>query len=362
MGPFLTEKLPETVDHVSNGLRLMARRFYLRRQLKKKFANHRAALTPDQRRQAKKYWSRYTRHFSPLWHELLTEKTGVFDVRYVPVDLQFTELEDRLNDWSCAHGIDNKNNYTMYFPEVRHPKSVFRKMRGIYHGDDYSIISEQEAIQNCIECGNVIFKVALESGKGSGIFFWRTEDGMQELLKLMQELPAEVNAQEYITQHADMARMNPSSCNTIRVVTYANQEGIRVLRSYFQVGRSDDARMGKAATGGVNVSIHPDGTLYPVAYDSSYNGHTEHPCGLKFEGYPVPSYDKVCESAILLHKKMGNFRLISWDFTVAENGDPVFIEMNIKYGGTLYHQLSSGPFFGEQSDEILDEIFERRKR
>ena len=57
---------------------------------------------------------------------------------------------------------------------------------------------------------------------------------------------------------------------------------------------------------------------------------------------------------------MGDFRLISWDFTVGEDGEPVFIEMNLKYGGTMYHQLSSGPFFGEDSDEILDEIYGKK--
>lgn len=248
----------------------------------------------------------------------------------------------------------------MYFPEIRHPKSVFRKMAGIYHADDYAIISQEQAIENCIACGNVIFKVALESGKGGGIYFWKAEEGKEKLLQLLKELPEETNAQEYITQHPDMARMNPSSCNTIRVVTYANQKGIRVLRSYFQVGTSDAVRMGQVACGGVCAAIHSDGMLYPKAYDVHYVGHDTHPCGIKYAEFRVPSYQKVCEIAIKLAGKMGDFKLISWDFTVGEDGEPVFIEMNLKYGGTMYHQLSSGAFFGEDSDEILDEIYGKK--
>lgn len=357
MGAFLTERMPLLVDQTSSAMRKAVRRYYLRKSLRKKYGNPRNTLTKEQRKAAKEYWKQYTKHFSPLWHELLTAQTGVFDVRYVPVDIQYTEIEERLNDWTSAHGIDNKNNYSMYFPEIRHPKSVFRKMRGIYHADDYSLISETQAIENCIACGNVIFKVALESGKGGGIFFWRTQDGKDALLQLMKRLPEETNAQEYITQHPDLARMNPSSCNTIRIVTYANGQGIRVLRSYFQVGTSDNVRMGQVAFGGVCISVHKDGTLYPVGYDVHYVGHKEHPCGIIYEGYQLPSFDKVCQIAVKLHSKMGDFRLISWDFTVAEDGEPVFIEMNIKYGGTMYHQLSSGPFFGDETDAILDEIF-----
>lgn len=360
MSAFLTEVLPVKIDKFTKSLRLSVRRYYLRKQLKNKYGRHKDALTAEQRKAAKAYWSRYTKHFSPLWHELLTAQTGVFDVRYVPVDVQYTEIEDRLNDWGSAHGIDNKNNYSMYFPEIRHPKSVFRKMAGIYHDDDYTIISKEQAIQNCIDCGNVIFKVALESGKGGGITFWRTEDGKDTLLQMLEELPEETNAQEYITQHPDMAWMNPSSCNTIRVVTYANEKGIRVIRSYFQVGTSDSVRMGQVAVGGVCAGIKPDGMLYPKAYDVHYVGHEAHPCGIRYADFRVPSYDKVCDIAIKLAGKMGDFRLISWDFTVGEDGEPVFIEMNLKYGGTMYHQLSSGPFFGEDSDAILDEIYGKK--
>lgn len=159
-----------------------------------------------------------------------------------------------------------------------------------------------------------------------------------------------------------MAKMNPSSCNTIRVVTYSNDKEIKVIRSYFQVGCSDKVRMGQVAFGGVCVSIKEDGTLYPKGYDVNYNGHEVHPSGIKYEGYRIPSYKKVCDAAILCHQKMGDFRLISWDFTVGQDGEPIFIEMNLKYGGTMYHQLSSGPFFGKETDDILNEIYNIKTR
>lgn len=357
---FILEVLPEKFEKLSKSFRHAVRRFYLRKQLKSKYGRRKNAITKQQRKEAKQYWSRYTKHFSPLWHELLTAQTGVFDVRYVPVDLQFTEIEDHLNDWNSAHGIDNKNNYAMYFPEIRHPKSVFRKMAGLYHADDYSIISKEQAIQNCIDCGDVIFKVALESGKGYGISFWKTEDGKEALLQMLDELPEETNAQEYIRQHPDMAKMNPSSCNTIRVVTYANEKGVRVLSSYFQAGTSENVRMGKANLGGLCAAIKPDGYLYPMAYDTHYEGREMHPCGIRFADFRVPSYDKVCDAVVKLATKMGDFKIISWDLTVGEDGEPVFIEMNLKYGGTMFQQLSAGPLFGDDSDEILNEIYGKK--
>ncbi len=359
MSGFVTEVLPEKIDACSKKLRLCVRRMYLRKGIKK-YGASKKTLTKEQLRAAKAYWSKYTKHFSPLWHALFTARTGVFDVRYVPVDIQFTEIEERLNDWASAHGIDNKNNYSMYFPEVRHPKSVFRKMHGLYHDDAYRIISEEQAIQNCIDQGDVIFKVAVESGKGLGISFWRTEDGEQKLREMIKTLPKETNAQEFVKQHPALAAINAASVNTIRIITYASEQGVKWIGSYFQVGRSDVVRQGQVALGGVCVSVHADGTLYPYAVDTHYQRSTQHPNGLIYDGFKLPSFDKVVDAAKRLHQKIGDFRIISWDFTVAPDGEPIFIEMNLKYGGVMFHQLSAGPLFGDDTEAILDEIYGKK--
>lgn len=352
------EQAAGLINNSLKKIRWAYRRKRLRKEIKGKLEKP-YVLTKAEKKEAIEFWSKYTKHFTPLWHELFAQRTGIFDARYIPVDVHFTEIEDKLNDWSSAHGFDNKNNYSMYFPEVRHPKSVFRKLHGVYHDDDFRLITKEQAIQNCIECGDVIFKVATDSGKGGGISFWRSEDGEIELRRMMEELPEDTNAQEYIKQHPMMAKMNPSSCNTIRVMTLVDGTDVKVISAYYQVGVSKEARMGQVSIGGVCVSIKPDGSLYKRAYDEHYHAIEVHPNGMRFEGYRIPSFDKVCETAKMLHQKVGDFLLISWDFTVGEDGEPIFIEMNLNYGGIMYHQLSKGPLFGDQTEEILDKVFKK---
>lgn len=358
MGGFLTERLPVILDEIGTGLRYFVRRYYLRKDIKR-YGNYRDALTKEQRKAAAEYWHKYTKHFSPLWHEMFTAKTGVFDVRYVPADIQFTEIEGRLNDWNAAHGIDNKNNYSMYFPEVKQPRSVFRKMHGIYHADDYSVISKEQAILNCIDCGDVIFKVAIESGKGLGISFWKTEDGIDALRTLVDRLGADVNAQEFIKQHAALEAINASSVNIIRVITLMSENGVRLISSYLQLG-GIGCRQSQIAVGGVAAKIREDGTLCAYGVDRKYNRYTEHPSGLVYEGFRVPGYHKTVEAAKRLHGKMGSFRIISWDFAVSPEEEPVLIETNLKYGGVMFHQLSDGPLYGDDTDALLDEIFGKK--
>ena len=48
------------------------------------------------------------------------------------------------------------------------------------------------------------------------------------------------------------------------------------------------------------------------------------------------------------------------DFAVDEDEQPVFIEMNLKYGAMEYHQLMNGPLFGKMTDRVLDEIYGKK--
>ena len=51
-------------------------------------------------------------------------------------------------------------------------------------------------------------------------------------------------------------------------------------------------------------------------------------------------------------------RLISWDFAIDENGEPMLIEMNISYGELDFHQLCNGPIFGDKTEDVLNEVFD----
>ncbi|MCL2695601.1 MAG: hypothetical protein FWE69_04685 [Clostridiales bacterium] len=352
---FSRAQLSNAVDSVLKTLRHAYRRSYLRREIRA-CGNCRSALTRDQRAQAKAYWRKYTKHFSPLWHELFAARTGRFDVRYIPADLMYTEIEGYLNDWASAKGIDNKCNYAMYFPEVRQPQTAFTRQRGIYRDADYDIISRAQALENCRKMGDVALKVAVDSGRGSGLRFWRGQDGAETLDRFVDELKGDIVAQAFIAQHPELAAINPTSVNVIRVMTLAASSGVRLVSAYLQTGR-DNTRQSQVSKGGCIVGIEPDGTCRKQAFDSNYHPLTVHPNGLVFEGFAVPGYDKVVLAAKRMHRKMGDFRIISWDFAVSPEGEPVFIEMNLNYGGIVYHQLSGGPLFAEDTDALLDEVY-----
>ncbi len=351
------ESVRKIYEKSTGQIRKAIRRDYIRRGIKHYMTSD-VRLSKEQKKELREYWGKYTKHFSPVFHEFYLQKNGVFDVRYIPEDLMHTEIEEVLNDWNSAHGIDNKCNYTMYFPFVRQPKILFRKMRNIWHDGEWKIISKDHALQNCISEGRVILKHAVESGRCGGVSFWSREDGVEKLKSMIETLPEDAVAQSIIEQHPDLAKLNPSSVNCIRVVTLATQEGIRYICSYLRMGQNGG---NVDLIGGCTCTIQPDGRLNQFGVENdTLNVVDHHACGVCFKDYKVPYFQEIVDAAMRMHERMGDFRIISWDMSLSPLGEPILIEANLKYGGTKYHQLGAGPMFGEYTDTLLDEVYSKR--
>lgn len=359
MGYRLREKIGNILNDSEKTIRFAIRRKYLRKD-NAKFNFEKKPLSTEQKRQIKRYWKKYTKHICYNWHTFFYSLTGDFDVRYIPEDLMFTEIEGYFNDWSSAHGLDNKNNYQFYFSDVRQPKTAFHYMNGIWHLGDYTVCSLEEALESASQYDAIVIKNALDAGKGASLKFWKKEDGKEKLRSLMESANADIVAQEFIGQHPQLAAFNPTSVNSIRIVTFVFDNEVKVLAAYLRMGQ-DGAMLDNVCAGGLCCAVNPDGTLKKIGYDRHAVPFEQHPCGIKFNGFLVPGWDNVVSTAKKLHERMGNFRIISWDFAVDADEQPVFIEMNLKYGAMEYHQIMNGPLFGDMTDRVLDEVYGKKK-
>lgn len=107
--------------------------------------------------------------------------------------------------------------------------------------------------------------------------------------------------------------------------------------------------------------IDKNGYLKKYGYDKKGRKLEELHSGFKFEGYKIEGYDKIIEIIKEQHKKFAHFKLISWDFAIDENHNPVFIEFNLKRGELDFHQICNGPLFGDLTDEVLEEVMKNKK-
>ena len=171
--------------------------------------------------------------------------------------------------------------------------------------------------------------------------------------------------QAIVKQHPALENVHNGSLNTIRICTLLLEDGVHVLSSVLRMGvgksKVDNATAGdNYLYDGMTCGINHDGTLKKYAHGYyTGNAFVEHPDGLVFEGYRVPSYEKAVTLVKGIHPIIGHFRLVSWDIAIDEYEQPLLIEANMRKGSINFHQFNNGPLFGDLTDRVLKEVFKK---
>lgn len=136
--------------------------------------------------------------------------------------------------------------------------------------------------------------------------------------------------QRKITQCVEMARLNPCSINTIRIVTVNKDGNPYVLSSVLRVGTAKSCNVDNWAAGGLSVGVNNLGKLRKYGFFKHADlGKTDiHPdTKVVFSEFQIPQYRECAAAAIEAHRHFYGVRFIGWDVAVTDQG-PVFIEGN----------------------------------
>ena len=337
----------------------------------------RQVLTKEQEDAAVAFYAPYTQ-IDPVYHNYYTEKTGVFDVRYLPDDVYYYFIDYYFNDHTAAYYLDNKCNYEKMYPGIKAPDTILRRINGFWFADG-KMIPQTEA-EELLSAENAIFvKQATGSYGGHDVHFLsanaKTEEGCEKgdepkenailagFRKIAESSKVDLVIQRPIRQHPDLAKINDSSVNTIRMLSVLSDNGVKIYSTILRMGISG-AKVDNASSGGITCGVLPDGHCRDFGFYSYVGGgknkkRYEHPTsGLPFGEIVIPCFDKLKELVKKAHPMMPWFRMISWDLAVDEHGDAVLIESNLCDGELDFHQLNNGPLFGEDTEAILKEVYE----
>jgi len=326
----------------------------------RKYSDKRYKLTAEQKKQIRAFWKPYAR-ISTKWCRYYSAKNGLFDPRYIPNTLAYEKIDQHFNDRRLGYGFNDKNYYTTIFCGIPQPVALVRKIGGLLFDGEYRQLTAEEATAILCKQDEVIIKPSQESGSGRGIWFCKPGAEREKLIEFLEnKQEANYIIQKIVKQHPDLEAVHAGSLNTLRICTVMLEDGVHILSSVLRMG-VNESRIDNVTAGGISARIMPDGKLDRYAY-TYFSGERfdRHPQGLVFEGYPVPSFEKVIATVKLAAQRIGNFRLVSWDMAVDENGDVLLIEANMRKGGINLHQFDNGPLFGDLTERILDEVYGRK--
>ena len=314
-------------------------------------------LTKLETRRVRAYYAPYK--VSTLTHRQVKAATGNFHPAYIPSEMYFAYIDPYLNSREKATGLESKCMFGRLFPGIPQPGVLAYRVNGYWSTSDYRPITFEEVIALANAEEAVFVKQSDDSFGGHGVVrVTRTANAAlgEALARAAEELKGDLVLQLPIHQHADLARFNPSSVNTYRIATLLTPEGqVYVCRAMLRTGVGD-VPVDNFTSGGVAIGIDHRGCLRKYGYSGNGTITEAHPLtGIRYEGYVLPSFKRAVALAKKAHPMLPSFRLISWDFAVEENGQPVLVEANLTAGGIEALQDCNGPFFRKMTRKVVQE-------
>lgn len=326
--------------------------------------------TREQQKEFDKFWiENYGKKIPNYWHKLYQSINEVFNIEYIPEVLYTTRLEYKLNDYYKAKVFSDKGFYDILLKNElnnswRLPKTYLVKYKDIIYNANREIISEKEAreiIGNIKEC---VIKPTIDTSSGEGVKVLKTQKEIVENFFKNKEYKYSI-IQEKLSQQKDLYNLNPASINTFRITTYIYGNKIEICPIALRIGSGNNF-LDNIHAGGMGIYVTNDGYLaedaYVLGWGDSSKKIKEHPdTKIIFKGYKIENIDKVIRSVKLLHKRIPEIRIVSWDVCIDENGIPVIIEANLLGQGSWFPQIISGKsLFTENTKEIL-KLFGRKR-
>lgn len=295
------------------------------------------------------------------WHQYFYSRNGLWSEKYIPTSVYNTDILWRLNKFPFRYAYADKGVYDSVFYDMNRPQTIV-KNKGGYYFDDKCAITEAEAIERCSNLHEAIIKPTLGGTWGVGVKLIHSDDGIiTDLNCSVKDLFASYKqnfiVQERLEQHPDLARLNPTSLNTIRVMSYHRGDVIVILYAVIRIGRQGQIIDNETA-GGIKADINlQTGRIMGCAMGSPTEGRMPMTdVGTPTDGYQIPCLDKVLEMIKTMHIRIPYFNLIGWDMSVDKDGNPALIEWN---SAPQLSQVGHGPAFGDLTEEILDVAMSR---
>lgn len=290
------------------------------------------------------------------WHAYYKALTGEFHNHYIPLGFFNTVLSPHLNQKLQWPALLDKNITYRLFDQFHQPKALIHNVNGFFYQDRDPIDLSKAVSLISKSSKQLVIKPSIDSGGGKEVVVFKVNDGFcthknLSIESLLKSYNKDFIVQEFLDQSEVMKSLNPTSLNTLRIMTYLNEKGVHIMATAARIG-SLNSTTDNYKTGGVLCGLNPDGSFKSKGYTKKGEIFKESYTGIIFSNIKVPNYDLVIKMVKSMHKKIPYFRLVSWDIALNKEDKPVMIEYNTKNQG-LEIQIVSGPLFKEFTDEIL---------
>lgn len=136
--------------------------------------------------------------------------------------------------------------------------------------------------------------------------------------------------EEIIEQHESIAEFNPSSINSLRVVTIVTNEGVaKIMTGNFRVGRGNKIADNFHHQGIASLLDLDSGVVVTSGIDSSGDRYNFHPISNKqIIGFRIPYWEEVKDTVLKAALLLPDVKYVGWDIAIGQEGKVYIIEGN----------------------------------
>ncbi len=313
-------------------------------------------LTKEQKQEIKSYYKeKLGVEVSTKWHRFAYSLTGIYDKHILPNDLYVGYIQPALIDYRMKIAYDDKNIFTRLLPFASYPRKIVQCANGLFYNAD-GTMTRQKAVGLCKNIDEAIIKPTF-SNSGKNVERLVVKNGITNLdnrtiEEVFDKYGKNFVVEELAKQHPAMAYLNPSSLNTIRVITFRKENEILVCMAICRIGKPGNI-VDNFAAGGMGCVVKEDGYLSEYAYTKIYSERKNKTyTGVVLKDFKIPGFENVKAFVKKAHLAMPQFLLLAWDIAIGEDEQPIFIEYNTNFCN-LFELEQGQPLFGKYTDEIL---------
>ena len=299
----------------------------------------------------------------PIYHKLRAIKYSFSSDFYYLFELNKNNPKDYMSDYQRTLTREINKNYLMLFDNkivfekvfskyIPIPKTIMIIENGIYdrEGNDITINS----LNHILKKDEYIIKPTADTGGGMGVkLLKRINDNCFELDKKQYDSKELYNClskmkgnivTEYIKQHQYSEKINPTSVNTIRIITLRdpNTNEYIIPAAVHRFGSKKSNVVDNASSGGFITNIDVEtGTLLETKTFSSLESFKVHPdTHEKIYGTKIPHFEEIKKELLKTAKKFPYIPFIAWDVVVTEDSFSI-IEINASSGLGIFQIFGS---------------------
>lgn len=314
--------------------------------------------------QIRNFWKCDPMHY---YRYRLFEKSLTYDelIDYIPAYYFYNYHMDSLYGNSGMPVTESKIRLNDYFAERKIetavPVAIIRK--GKIYSPTGAEMFFSDLIRAMLVSESEKFFVKPDMGKGGkGIFLinrlWGRLYNGNELFneKSFEEKTdhGDYIIQESLVQRSDISSINPTSVNTLRVITQFTGNGYKISAVVIRIGRNKSF-VDNSAQGGISVNIDIEtGEFGKYAFtEHTTERFDRHPdTGFVFEGFVLEGWEKIKNDILEYASLTPEFPELGWDIAVLPDRIRV-IELNINYGidhlqcciGGMRRKLNINPLY-----------------